>query len=170
MKKSVLVLAFVALGALTACGQEAAQPKETTVSAVSVAPKLLPKTLPLIETANAEQFVQKGGALVPLDFAVEGETDVSGTVTGYAAPVYAVPVAQGQTLTVDFESTSPNLYMNISDAADHSGAALHRGEVEGTTATLTASRDMTFVITPFQPRAMARRNETADFSLKITRH
>jgi len=166
MRVSAFVLALVALLGLAACNQEPAKPSTPPSAPAPVAPKVLPA----LETANAVQFVQEGGALVPLEFDTEGTITVSGTVTGYAAPVYAVAVAQGQTLTVDFKTDSSNLYINISGAADHSGAALHRGEVEGKTATLTAPRSMTFVITPFQPRAMARRNESGDFSLTVTRH
>ncbi|GAA0378165.1 hypothetical protein GCM10009093_01580 [Brevundimonas terrae] len=166
MKKSVYMLASVALLGLGACGQEAAKPVEQPSAPVQAAPEVLPA----LETANAQQFVPEGGSLVPLELGSEGTVNVTGTVTGYAAPVYAVAVAQGQTLTVDFKTDSTNLYMNISDAADHSGAALHRGEVEGAKATLVAPRNMTFVIVPYQPRATARRNESGDFSLSVTRH
>ena len=125
--------------------------------------------LPPIDTVNAQQFVTNGGELTPLTFDRSGSTTVTGTVAGDKAPVYAVSAAAGQTLTVTFQSDSDNLYANVSDAADHSGAALHRGEMEGRTASLKADRDMTFVITPFQPRAMARRNETGTFSLTVAR-
>lgn len=165
MRMSAFVLVSVALLGLAACSQEPAKPSVPP----SAPAKIAPKVLPALETANAAQFVPEGGVLVPLEFNAEGTINVTGTVTGHVAPVYAVAVAQGQTLNVDFKTDSTNLYMNISDAADHSGAALHRGEVEGTTATLTAPRNMTFVIVPFQPRAMARRNESGDFSLSVTR-
>lgn len=105
----------------------------------------------------------------PVTFARTGSTTVQGQVSGDTAPVYAVPVAAGQTLTATFASPSANLYFNVSDAADHSGAALHRGEVDGATATLKAERDTTFVIQPYQPRAMARRGETAPFTLTVSR-
>jgi len=67
------------------------------------------------------------------------------------------------------ETDSSNLYFNVSEATDHSGAAVHRGEVDGQSATLTADRDMTYVIAPFQPRATARRDEAGDFTLTISR-
>ncbi|MEG1451230.1 hypothetical protein [Brevundimonas sp.] len=165
MKKSVYILASVALLGLAACGQEAAKPVEQPSAPAQTAPE----ALPALETANAQQFVPEGGSLVPLELDSAGNITVTGTVTGYVAPVYAVAVAQGQTLSVDFKTDSTNLYVNISDAADHSGAALHRGEVEGAKATLTAPRNMTFVIIPYQPRATARRNETGDFSLTVSR-
>ena len=104
-----------------------------------------------------------------LNFAQVGTQTVQGVVRGYAAPVYAVPVAKGQTLTVEFAPSNTNLYINVSDAADQSGAALHRGETDGATASLKADRDTTYVIAPYQPRAMARRGENGDFSLTVTR-
>lgn len=127
-------------------------------------------SLPAVDAPNAQQFVTDGGSLVRLEFDRVGSTTVEGQVTGHAAPVYAVPLAAGQTLVVAFKSESTNLHINVADAADHSGAALHRGEVDGDTATLKADRDMTFVIMPFQPRAMARRDETAPFTLTVTRN
>ena len=93
-----------------------------------------------------------------------------GMVKGYAAPVYAVPVASGQTLKVAFKPSNTNLYFNISDAADQSGAAVFRGEVDGQAAELKASKDTTYVITPFQTRATARRGSEGGYSLTISRN
>lgn len=156
---------------LAACGQaenkaaEKAPPRASTpVAEAPPAP-----SLPAVDVENARQFVVGDAALEMPTFERTGATTVKGAVRGDTAPVYAVPLAQGQTLTVTFAPASSNLYINVSDAADHSGAALHRGEVDGPTATLKAERDMTFVIKPFQPRAMARRNETGEFSLTIAR-
>lgn len=128
-----------------------------------------PPPLPAVDLESARRFVQEGGALQELAFDRSGSTTVQGAVKGRAAPVYAVPVSQGQTLAVRFTPSNSNLYFNVSDAADTSGAALHRGEVDGNAATLKAARDMTFVITPFQPRAMARRDETGEFSITVAR-
>ena len=60
-------------------------------------------------------------AFVTLDPA--GAASVSGEVKGYKAPVYAVPVAAAQTLIVTFEPSNTNLYVNVVDSADTSGAA-----------------------------------------------
>lgn len=162
----VLGLAGLALVAACNSGQpeKAEAPAEPAPAAAPA-----PAALPAIDTANARQFVTEGGALTPLTFDRSGSTTTTGAVTGDKAPVYAVSAAAGQTLTVTFQSDSDNLYVNVSDAADHSGAALHRGEVEGGTASLKADRDMTFVIAPFQPRAAARRNESGNFSLTVAR-
>lgn len=94
-----------------------------------------PAALPAVDLANAQQFVAGSAALEPLYFESTGSTTVEGAVEGDAAPVYAVPAAAGQTLTVTFQPANTNLYINVSDATDHSGAALHRGEVDGPVAT-----------------------------------
>ncbi len=46
---------------------------------------------------------------------------------------------------------------------------MFRGEVDGETAELKASKDTTYVITPYQPRAMARRDETGSYTLTVSR-
>ena len=98
-----------------------------------------------------------------------GAASVSGEVKGYKAPVYAVPVAAGQTLVVAFKSANTSLYMNVTDAADASGAAVHRGEVDGPNATLTAVKDTTYLLQPFMVRAAARRGESGPFEITVTR-
>ena len=161
------VFGLTGLALLAACSSGEPEKAETPPAPPAAAPA--PAALPPVDMANAQQFTANGGALTPLTFDRSGSTTVTGAVVGYKAPVYAVPVAAGQTLTVTFQSDSANLYVNVSDAADHSGAALHRGEIDGGTARLKADRDMTFVILPFQPRAMARRNETGTFHLTVSR-
>lgn len=157
---------------LAACQKpatETADMSEPTPTAAAQNAASQPNPLPPVDTVNAQQFVIGKSVLTPVAFDRTGSTTVEGVVAGETAPVYAVPVAAGQTLTVVLKSASANLYVNVSDATDHSGAALHRGEVDGSTATLKADRDMTFVIVPFQPRATARRGETAPFSLTVSR-
>ncbi len=170
---SPIVFGLVSVLALGACSPSQPAPADQAAAppaAVAEAPaSAQPPALPAADLENARQFVQEGDALEELTFDRSGSTTVKGTVKGDAAPVYAVPVAQGQTMAVTFTPSNSNLYVNVSDAADHSGAALHRGEVDGNGATLKAERDMTFVITPFQPRAMARRNETGEFSITVAR-
>lgn len=167
------LVALSAMAAVSACRQHPVETAGEPASAPASAPVAAPPTalaLPAVDTANAQQFVTESAALVPLAFARVGSTTVEGEVSGYSAPIYAVPVAAGQTLTVAFKSDSANLYANVSDATDHSGAALHRGETDGDTATLKADKDITFVIQPYQPRAMARRGEKADFTLTVSRN
>lgn len=164
------VLSSLAL--LAACQKPANETDEASeptppAAAQNAAPQ--PSALPPVDTVNAQQFVIGKSVLTPIAFDRAGSMTVEGVVAGETAPIYAVPVAAGQTLTLALKSSSTNLYVNVSDATDHSGAALHRGEVDGPTATLKADRDMTFVIAPFQPRATARRGETAPFSLTVSR-
>lgn len=154
-------------------GREPTQPEaEGPVAPAqeAAAPAAPTQTLPEPDLANAEQFVtDEGDRLEPLAFPPRGSLTVEGEADGYVAPVYVVPVAAGQTLIVTLESASTNIYFNVSDAVDHSGAALFRGEIDGATSTLTADRDMTYVVTPFQPRASARRGEVAPYRLTVAR-
>jgi hypothetical protein len=98
-----------------------------------------------------------------------GSKIVKGTVVGYKAAVWAIPVASGQTLVVEFKPSNSNLYMNVHDASDTSGTAVHMGELAGPKATIKATKDSVYLIKPFQPRAMARRNEKGDYELTVTR-
>lgn len=174
-RRSSIAFGLVSALGLYACSpsepaaDKAAAPPTAATEAPPAAAAAAPPPLPATDLENARQFVQEGDALEELTFDRSGSTTVKGIVKGDAAPVYAVPVSQGQTLTVTFAPSNSNLYVNVSDAADHSGAALHRGEVDGNAATLKAERDMTFVITPFQPRATARRNEAGEYSITVAR-
>lgn len=175
MKMTVPILALMALG-VAACGQSGpsepaaadAAGKAAVASPETASPEAAP-SLPAVDEAGARRFLQGDGILTSVDFDKDGVATVEGVVSGETAPVYVAPVAKGQTLKVRMETASSNLYFNVSDSADDSGAALFRGEVEGAEASLTADRDMTYVITPFQPRATARRGASGDFSLTITR-
>ncbi len=171
-----LMAGAAALLLLVACSdreRDQAEPAAPAPAAPAPAPETTAAApiLPTADIANAEQFVtDEGDRLESLTFDPVGEVTVEGVADGSVAPIYAVPVAAGQTLTASLESSSSNIYFNISDAADHSGAALFRGEVEGEAASLTAPRDMTYVLTPFQPRATARRGETAPYRLTVARN
>lgn len=173
MKKTIIpALGLVAAG-LAGC---AAQPNSgSTVVPANPTPDRMERSsagtsvLPAADTAAARHLLSPDETLETLSFPPSGSTTASGRIMGYASPAYAVPVAAGQTLIVTMESPSDNAYFNVHDAADSSGAAVFRGEVEGCTARITAPRDMTYVIRPFQPRAMARRNETAAYSFTIDR-
>jgi hypothetical protein len=102
-----------------------------------------------------------------LTFAKRGSTITSGNVVGHKSTAHVVPVAAGETLKAVFEPAGTNLYMNVVDTSDQSGAAVRRGEVDGSTAVITAPRDTTYIIGPFQPRAMARRNESGQYTLTV---
>jgi hypothetical protein len=67
-------------------------------------------------------------------------TTVNGKINGYKTNVYAVTIGAGQSLNVRFDTRSTSAYFNVIDSADGSGAAVHRGEVAGNVATVTATR------------------------------
>ena len=169
--------------ALAACGERPGAAPEAASDAtpdLSGGPAAAPQAvtpasgtagdLPAVDETAARAFVrEEGSTLETLTFERIGSVTKEGVVKGSAAPVYAVPVASGQTLKVAFKPSNTNLYFNISDAADQSGAAVFRGEVDGESAALKASKDTTYVITPYQPRAMARRGAEGSFTLTISR-
>jgi len=95
---------------------------------------------------------------------------VNGKINGYKSNVYAVTIGAGQSLNVKFDTRSTSAYFNVIDGADGSGAALHRSEVDGKVATVTATRPTTYLIQPFLVRAVARRGRTAEYTLTITRN
>ncbi len=173
-----LSLALAACGDRPGAAPEAASEATTDISggpsaasqATTPAPDAV-SPLPAVDEEAARAFVrEEGSTLETLTFQRVGSVTKEGMVKGYAAPVYAVPVASGQTLKVAFKPSNANLYVNISDAADQSGSAVFRGEVDGETAELKASKDTTYVITPYQPRAMARRGSEGSYSLTISRN
>jgi hypothetical protein len=161
-----LVIGLSACAALSfaACDKKPAAPP---AKAVAVAPD--PKALPLVDAPRLRARMAAEQALQVVDFPRDGEIRIAGKVSGWRAPVYAVPVAAGQTLNVELQAKSKNLYVNVGDAADTTGAALHRGEVDGPKAKIKAERAGVYFVAPYQPRAMARRAEAADFTLILSR-
>lgn len=124
--------------------------------------------LPAIDVKKIQATLTPDESLEPLEFE-GGSKSVKGSVVGYKGVVWAIAVAKGQTLTVDFKTSSSNLYMNVVDSADTSGTAVHAGELGGPSAKITATKDTVYLVKPFQPRASARRNEKGDYELKVTR-
>ena len=126
--------------------------------------------LPAVDTAAAQRLLSADETLQTLDFPASGTKTLSGRIVGYKSVAYALPVRQGQRLEVTMESPSSSAYFNIQDARDTSGAALFAGEAAGTnTALIRASEDATYVIRPYLNRAVARRGESANYTLKIER-
>jgi hypothetical protein len=179
MSRAVLMIALLALGA---CGGEAPTPGETAstpapaepAAPVAPPPAATPApspgaTLPAIDEVAIKASLSPDETFEAVDFEAMGVTTREGTVEGDKAKVWAVPVARGQTLVVTFEPSTSNLYMNVSDAADASGAAIFIGEQAGKKAEILAANDATYLIKPYQPRAMARRGEKGSYKLTIER-
>jgi hypothetical protein len=160
----VIGLSACATLSFASCQKKPAAPP---VKAAAVAPD--PNALPVVDAPRLKARMAPEQTLQVVDFPRDGETQIAGKVEGWRAPVYAVPVAAGQTLSVELEAKSKALYVNVGDAADTTGAALHRGEVDGPKALIKVERAGVYFVAPYQPRAMARRAETADFTLVIGR-
>ncbi|HWW12034.1 MAG TPA: hypothetical protein VN018_05925 [Brevundimonas sp.] len=163
-KLSIVAVPFAAFSLLAACSPPAEAPATPAEPAAAA-----PAALPTVDAAALRATLSPNETLSVVELPREGSTTVTGEVKGYKSTVWAVPVAAGQTLTATFAPSNTNLYINVIDAADTSGAAVHVGETAGATATITAEKDAVYVIRPFQPRAMARRDETGGYSLTIAR-
>jgi hypothetical protein len=133
------------------------------------APAAPAKGLPPVNTAAAQALLSPDQMLQTVNFPEAGTTTVAGKIEGYRAAAYAVPAMAGQTLTVVMTTRSTSAYFNVRDVRDQSGAAIHRGESDGLTATIRVPADTTYLIDPYLVRAVARRGSTADYTLTITR-
>lgn len=170
-----LIIFAAALG-LAACGSGEqgaqtgdAEPAIETPAAATPAIHPVAPTSPTIDTDAIKARLPSGSVLETPTFDASGAATASGEVKGDKAPVYAVAMAAGQTLKVSFSPSNDNLYMNVKNAADTTGAAVHRGDTDGQNATLKASEPTVYLIEPYQPRAMARRNEVGAFTLTLKR-
>ncbi len=141
----------------------------TATSPLAQAAAAATKELPTIDTAAAEALLSPDQTLQIVNFASTGSTTVSGKIVGYKSTVYAVQAIAGQTLTVTMTTPSDSAYFNVKDVRDQSGAAVHRGDVDGAKATVSVPASTTYLIDPFLVRAVARRGSSADYTLTISR-
>jgi hypothetical protein len=162
---------ILVLGVLTACtggssggGKTMAPPAVPQPQATAV-----PQGLPAVNTAAAQALLSADQTLQTVSFPDTGTTTVSGRIDGYKSVAYAVPARTGQTLTVTMTTPSTSASFNVRDVRDQSGQAVHRGDVDGLTATVAVPADTTYLIDPYLVRAVARRGSTADYTLTISR-
>ena len=169
-----LVVAFVSACSGGSSGGTGATTSLPTSSAPTAAPAVpaqasVAKALPTVDTAATQSLLSQDQTLQAVNFAESGSTTVSGTIQGYKSVAYAVPAKAGQTLTVKMTTTSTSAYFNVRDVRDQSGAAVHRGEIDGSEAIISVPADTTYLIDPYLVRAVARRGSTATYTLTITR-
>jgi hypothetical protein len=167
---SKIVGAAIASLFVAACGpsDDAGAKAGADQAAASPAPAE-PGALPAVDEAALKARLTTDETLSILDFDRVAETTAQGAVSGFKAPVYAVPIAAGQTLTVDHLPPSGSVSYNIVDAKDASGTALFKSETQGNPAAVKAATNAVYLIKPFQPSEAARRGETADFTLIVGR-
>jgi hypothetical protein len=177
VKRAALLAAVLALGA---CGGESPAPAETAASsaptpaqpaapppeAAAPVPALV---LPTVDEAAIKAALTADETLEVVSFDAVGSATKEGAVEGYKSKVWAVPLATGQTMIVTFEPSNTNLYMNVADSSDMTGAAVFVGETSGAKAEIVAPKDGVYLVKPFQPRAMARRDEKGRYKLTIER-
>ena len=103
-----MTLAAAAALALAGCGQRAEGPAEAPAE-VPAAPAAAPAPVavaPAVDQAALKGLLSPDETLEVLTLDATGAASASGEVKGYKATVYAVPVAQGQTLSVTFEPSN----------------------------------------------------------------
>jgi len=146
---------------LAACGAPDMQTRPASVTSA---------TAPLAQAdmAAAKAMLSPDETLQSVDFPPQGSRTLHGQIRGYSSTAYAVPVAAGQTLSVTFDSKVNAAGFNVFDVAKPQ-EAVHRGEVQGRSATITVPTATTLVIRPFEMRSVARRGTVADYSLTMTR-
>lgn len=116
----------------------------------------------------AQALLTPDEALTMLDIAVGATKVISkGYINGYNSDCYGVDVPKGATLQVEMTTSSASAYFNVIDVSDTSGAALHRGEVDGFISSIDVNADGTYLIRPFLVKPAAQNGEKAEYSLKI---
>ena len=92
--------------------------------------------------------------------------ELKGSVKGGAARSYRIFAGAGQTLAVDLKAANGAQYFNI--VAPGSNEAMFIGETAGQQARVVLPADGAYVIQTFLMRSAARRNETSNYTLKVS--
>ena len=95
------------------------------------------------------------------------DTTVSGTISGYQFTDYQCDVKDGQSLTIDFSTDNPAAYFNL--LPPYSEAAVFIGSVSGNQFESKGLTNGQYTTRVYMMRSAARRNESADYSLRIKR-
>lgn len=122
-----------------------------------------------IDLAKAKALLAPDESLETISLDANGIATTTGRVDGYKSTAWAISVDAGQTLTVTLTSPNKNISFNLWDVNASDSGAIHRGELDGSTAVFTANAATTLLVRPGQPRAQARRNEGGDYELRIER-
>ena len=120
------------------------------------------------DATAAKALLSQTEALTVLEIPVGQTKSIDkGQINGYNSDAYAVFVPGGAHIKVKMKTESTAAYFNVHDVKDQSGAAVHRGELDGPVATIKTDVPATYLIRPFLVRAAARRSEQAQYSLEI---
>lgn len=166
MKRSLTTLIIPVALILGGCGTQTDMSHSLKSEPTSASARL-----PSIDTAAAQRLLSPDETLQSLTFTESASQVVSGRIVGRQSPSYAVPVRAGQQLDVTMDTPSDSAWFNIQDVRDQSGAAVFAGEATAAHyGSVPAVSDTTYVIRPYLNRGVARRGESADYTLKIERH
>lgn len=121
-------------------------------------------TLLLIALLSASAFAADKVTTVPVKFAHGATgTTVSGTVQGYDTVDYTLGAKAGQTISLKL-SGSTNAYFNLFAPGAQESLSL---ESDGQSFTGKLPATGTYRIQVYQPRAQARRNQVAKYTLRV---
>ncbi|MCA9410786.1 MAG: META domain-containing protein [Candidatus Omnitrophica bacterium] len=121
-----------------------------------------------VDVEGAKSLLSPDETLKVLDIPVgKGEVLKDMKIQGYKSDAFAVAVPAGNRLRVELKTDNTSTYFNVHDTRDQSGAAIHRGDIDGPIAVINATEPVTYLIRPYLYRAAARRGETSDYTLWV---
>lgn len=95
-------------------------------------------------------------------------TSVTGNITGYNSVNYKVTAKAGQQMEVKLSTGHTATYFNVYAPGSGPGdAAIFIGSTSGNHFTATLPANGTYTIQVFMMRSAARRNESADYKLRV---
>jgi hypothetical protein len=148
--RPLLASAIVVSTALVACAGGVQRPDPNIAAAQWM--------LSLNQTIETPSFPANGGTLV--------ETSID----GYKTAVYVIGAVKGQTLTVQLDSESPNVYFDVLETGLGGGSKkIFSTEAACRGARIRAQSDTTYIIRPFLASALADAGATARYTLCINR-
>jgi hypothetical protein len=121
-----------------------------------------------VDLEAARRRASTDGRVSELTFATSGSRTVKDSVSGSRSTVWVVPVAAGQTVSVTFQSSARNVFVNVVDVSG-SGDVLHNGETQGPNATIKANKDAVLLVEPHLPRADTGQTQRIPYTLTVTR-
>lgn len=137
--------------------------------ALTASPQATSLGLPAVDVAGAQALLSADETLEMLQFPENGITTVDGEIVGHTSTAYAVSAKTGQNLFIFIETPSYSAHFTVHDVRDSSGFAVHRGEVDGPTASISAFSDTTYLIRPFLVHPEAHRRSTVPYSITVSR-
>jgi|GEM_PF-3588092 len=140
-----------------------------SIEALITSPQATPLGLPAVDFAGVQALLSSDETLETLQFPENGIITVVGRIVDHKSTAYAVPAKTGQELFIFIETPSYSAHFNVQDLRDPSRLPVHRGEVDGPIASISASFDTTYLIRPFLAPAKTDSESTVPYSITVSR-